>query len=103
MNKLSFLTILKSIRDSLPEDRRGNFDLQYGGREKNTTVALVLSLFIGTLGVDRFYIGSIGLGILKLITFGGFGIWALIDWFLIIGAARKKNIVIANEVRALVA
>ena len=47
------------------------------GKSKNTLV--LLSALLGTFGVDRFYRGQVGLGIVKLITFGGCGIWALID------------------------
>ena len=50
---------------------------------KNWLVTLLLSIFVGSLGVDRFYLGYIGLGILKLITCGGFGIWWLIDLIMI--------------------
>lgn len=57
--------------------------------EKSYVTALLLSLFFGGLGVDRFYLGYTGLGFAKLFTFGGFGIWALIDFILI--AARQMN------------
>lgn len=58
---------------------------------KSPTVALVLSIFLGAYGIDRFYIGHIGLGVGKLLTCGGFGLWAIIDWFLILGATRNEN------------
>lgn len=59
---------------------------------KDPMIALLLSLFCGGFGIDRFYIGDTGLGIGKLVTCGGFGIWAIIDWFLILGATREKNL-----------
>ena len=58
---------------------------------KNPTTALLLSIFAGGFGVDRFYIGDTGIGIGKLLTAGGCGIWAIIDLFLIMGATREKN------------
>lgn len=58
-----------------------------GSGKKNFLVALLLSIFLGSLGIDRFYLGKIGTGILKLILLGGFGIWWLIDLILI---ATKK-------------
>jgi len=51
--------------------------------KRNYLVALLLSIFVGSLGVDRFYMGLIGTGILKLLTLGGCGIWWLIDLILI--------------------
>ncbi len=58
---------------------------------KDPTISLVLSLLTGQLGIDRFFIGDTGLGIGKLITCGGLGIWTIIDWFLIMNATREKN------------
>jgi TM2 domain-containing membrane protein YozV len=52
-------------------------------QQRQWIVALLLSIFLGELGIDRFYMGYIGLGILKLITGGGFGVWWLIDVILI--------------------
>lgn len=56
---------------------------QNSSEERSFLVAVLLSALVGTLGVDRFYMGYIGLGILKLITLGGCGIWWLIDLILI--------------------
>tara|TARA_R110000850_G_scaffold147768_3_gene269990 strand:- start:180 stop:518 length:339 start_codon:yes stop_codon:yes gene_type:complete len=58
---------------------------------KDPTTSIIVSLLAGSLGIDRFMIGDTGLGIGKLLTCGGFGIWAIIDWFLIMGATREKN------------
>lgn len=58
---------------------------------KDPTTSLIVSILIGTLGIDRFIIGDTGLGIGKLLTCGGLGIWYIIDWFLIQQATREKN------------
>jgi len=47
--------------------------------ERNFVLALLLSIFLGWLGIDRFYVNHVGLGLLKLFTVGGFGIWWIID------------------------
>lgn len=51
--------------------------------DKDWLVTLLLSIFLGTLGVHRFYVGKIGTGILQLITLGGCGVWTLIDIIMI--------------------
>lgn len=58
---------------------------------KSPTVNLVLSLFVGGFGVDRFFLEDIGLGVLKLLTAGGCGIWAIIDWFTAMKRTREYN------------
>ncbi|WP_265443550.1 NINE protein [Flexivirga meconopsidis] len=51
---------------------------------KDWMTAVLLSFFLGSLGVDRFYLGQIGLGVLKLVTFGACGVWSLIDFILLL-------------------
>jgi hypothetical protein len=59
---------------------------------KDPSITLIISIFLGSLGIDRFFIGDIGLGIGKLVTIGGIGIWTIVDWFLIQRATKEKNL-----------
>ena len=52
-------------------------------REVNWVLCLVMSIIFGELGVDRFIMGQVGWGILKLFTLGGLGVWWLIDLILV--------------------
>ncbi|MCS0604731.1 TM2 domain-containing protein [Streptomyces sp. LP11] len=52
--------------------------------DKSKIVAGVLQLTLGTLGVGRFYMGSVGIGLAQLFTCGGFGIWALVDGIMLL-------------------
>jgi TM2 domain-containing membrane protein YozV len=54
-----------------------------GAAPKSYVTALLLSFFLGVFGIDRFYLGHTGLGIAKLLTGGGCGVWALIDFIMI--------------------
>ena len=63
-----------------------------GKRKVNWVVTLVMSIVFGWVGGDRFIMNQIGLGILKLITFGGCGIWWLVDVILIATRHEYKGI-----------
>ena len=52
--------------------------------EKDWLVTLLLCIFVGGIGIHRFYAGKIGTGILQLLTAGGCGIWTLVDLIMII-------------------
>ena len=58
---------------------------------RDPTIMLIISVLVGALGIDRFMIGQTGLGLAKLLTCGGLGIWTIIDWFLIMGTTKEKN------------
>ncbi|MGH9396596.1 MAG: NINE protein [Terriglobia bacterium] len=71
----------ETFSENSPCPKCGSLLARYS--EKDWVVALILSILLGTLGVDRFYLGYVGLGILKLITLGGLGVWTIIDIILI--------------------
>ena len=65
---------------------------------KNFLVLLLLSIILGSLGIDRFYLGKVGTGILKLITLGGLGLWWFIDIILIVtGHMRDSDNAVVKE------
>ena len=58
---------------------------------KSKTTAILLCLFLGFLGVHRFYTGHILFGVIQLFTLGGFGIWSLIDLIRLITGSQKDS------------
>ncbi|HLN95364.1 MULTISPECIES: TM2 domain-containing protein [unclassified Flavobacterium] len=82
---------LHAIREQLLQADDSKWGMIQTVQYKDPTTALIISILIGNLGIDRFYIGDTGMGIGKLLTCGGFGIWGIVDWFLIMGATREKN------------
>lgn len=80
------LMLIKDQLEKLPDDR---FIVLSSVSLKDPTVAILLSILVS--GVDRFYVGDIGLGIAKILTCGGLGIWSIVDWFLIMNRAKEAN------------
>ena len=63
----------------------------YGQGPKDWLTALLLCIFVGVLGVHRFYVGKIGTGLLMLFTGGGCGVWWIIDLILIANGSFKDS------------
>jgi len=83
---------LHQIREKLLNLEESKWAMVQTLQMKDPTTSLIVSLLAGGLGIDRFMIGDIGMGVGKLLTCGGGGIWTIIDWFLIMGATREKNL-----------
>ena len=79
------------LKDKLKNVEEERFSMISTVKLKDPTFVLIMSLFFGCFGVDRFILGQTGAGVGKLLTAGGCGIWAFIDWFLIGKATREKN------------
>jgi len=65
--------------------------VQQMNSEKDWMVTLILAILVGGLGIDRFYSGSILLGVLKLVTLGGLGLWWLIDLIMLVTGSYKDG------------
>lgn len=87
----------------MTEQQKFAFQAQYASVKRDRVLLLVISIFLGGLGIDRFLVGDIGLGVLKLLTGGVCGIFWIVDLFLIMGRTddynRQKAYEIANSVK----
>ena len=100
MNSKTYTMELANIINGIPEANRAFFITAFQASEKNPLLIFGFGIFLGGLGIDRMLVGDVVAGILKLITLGGFGLWQLIDWFLIGGRTRDKNIALARSMAA---
>ena len=82
---------LNAIRERLLSLDDSKWGLVQTMQFKDPTTSIIVSLLGGGLGIDRFMIGDTGMGVGKLLTCGGLGIWTIIDWFMIQAATREKN------------
>ena len=87
------------LREDLTDDREKRFfDEELARLRKDPRSALGASILCGLFGVDRFYLGQPWLGALKTLTFGGYFLWYVADWFVIKDAARRRNVEIAQRI-----
>jgi len=93
---------LAALQQGVNDRQKMLFMTQFAGVKKDRNLALVLSIIGGMLGVDRFYVNDIAIGVLKLLTGGVCGILYVVDWFLIMGTADAYNRQKAFETAAAV-
>ncbi|MBZ0264499.1 TM2 domain-containing protein [bacterium] len=82
---------LARLRKRLEDIDNDRFGVLQTVKLTDPTLALIVSILFGYVGIDRLLLGQYGLGVGKLLTVGGLGFWYLIDLFLIFGATKKKN------------
>jgi len=87
---------------AMKKENQDEFIRHYQLKAKNPVSVFGFSVFLGGLGVDRFIIGDTGLGIGKLLTAGGLGVWTIVDLFLIAKATRRKNMEIALDLKNVI-
>lgn len=101
MNNNAYHRQLLTIFATIAEDKRDRFIGNFAEQARNPTIILGYNIWLGVLGVDRFALGDTLLGVLKLVTLGGLGVWNFIDHFLVGGIARDKNIELAKSIASL--
>lgn len=80
---------VREVLSTLDDER---IAMLYAQDYKDPTLMIIVSIFGGSLGIDRFLLGEVGLGVAKLLTGGGCGVWWIVDLFLIMDRAREKNL-----------
>ena len=86
--------IVKQKLESLTPEQ---IQLLAAGDYLDPTTNVIVSVLVGSLGIDRFLIGQTGWGILKLLTGGALGVWTIVDWFQISRLTKESNMEKFNE------
>jgi hypothetical protein len=83
---------LMNIKDKLMQADESKLMIVMASDYKDPMTLLIISIFLGYLGIDRFMLGDVGMGILKLMTMGLCGILTIIDWITIQDKCKEKNL-----------
>jgi len=102
MDKRAYDREIIEMAASLTDEERHKFVNIIENELQNPVELFGWNMWLGGFGIDRFLVGDVLLGVLKLITFGGLGIWVIIDCFLIGNRTRDKNIEKARDIYAFV-
>lgn len=92
-NSTDLMTIKKELNSLTPDQ----IQMLAAGEYLDPTINVIVSVLVGSLGVDRFLIGQTGWGILKFLTGGGLGVWTIVDWFQISRLTKESNMEKFNE------
>lgn len=79
------------LKQKLLEIDESKFSLVSAVEFKDPTTLLLVSIFLGSLGIDRFMMGEVGMGILKLLTLGVCGVLTIVDWFTVQKRVKELN------------
>ena len=79
------------LSDKLSQLDESRWNMVLAADLKDPGIIQLASFSMGAIGIDRFLIGDTGVGVGKLLTCGGFGIWTIVDWFSIQDATKQAN------------
>jgi TM2 domain-containing membrane protein YozV len=100
MNKLIYRNEIFNMVSTLNDTDRQRFMNEFESVEMNPVMLYGWNIWLGMFGVDRFIVGDVLPGVLKLISLGGMGIWQIVDCFLIGNRARTKNLQKAHAIHS---
>ena len=99
MGKIGILE-MSLMQQGMTEEQKFLFQKQLDLRMKSKGVTFALALFLP--GIDRMYLGEIGIGVLKILSFSGLGVWGFIDLFTAFGRTDGYNSRLAMEIAQII-